>query len=65
MLQYVDAYSGETADSVYVMTIEGEEIASVAGHAWTEEHADELLKEHGHGIYAVFVGGTLNGCQAL
>ena len=64
MGQYIDESTGATADSVYVTTIEGEEIASVHGHAWTDEMVARLEKQHGF-IIATFEGGTLNGQPAL
>jgi hypothetical protein len=64
MGQYIDESTGATADSVYITTIEGEEIASLHGHAWTDEMVARLEKQHGL-IIATFEGGTLNGQPAL
>jgi hypothetical protein len=64
MGQYIDESTGATADSVYITTIEGEEIASLHGHAWTDEMVERLEKEHGF-IIATFEGGTLDGHSAI
>ena len=64
MGQYIDESTGATADSVYIATIEGEEIASVHGHAWTDEMVARLEKQHGS-IIATFQGGTLDGYSAI
>ena len=64
MGQYIDESTGATADSVYITTIEGEEIVSLYGHAWTDEMVARLEKQHGL-ISATFEGGTLDGQPAL
>ena len=62
--QYIDKSTGYTADSVYVTTIDGEEIASLTGNLWTDEMVARLEKSHGM-ISATFEGGTLDGQPAL
>jgi hypothetical protein len=64
MGQYIDESTGATADSVYITTIEGEEIVSLHGHAWNDEMVARLEKQHGL-INATFEGGTLDGLPAL
>lgn len=64
MGQYIDDSTGATADSVYITTIEGEEIAALSGHEWNDEMVARLEKQHGL-IAAVFQGGTLDGYEAL
>lgn len=61
--QYIDNYTGETADSVYVTTIDGEEIDSLPGNVWNDEMIARLEKSHGM-IIAIFQGGTLDGVEA-
>ena len=63
-MQYIDESTGATADSVYVTTPDGEEIATLPGHLWTDEMISCLEKKHGH-ICAEFQGGTLDGFEAL
>jgi hypothetical protein len=62
--QYIDKSTGATADSVYITTIEGEEIASIPGRFWTDELISRLEKKYGH-ICAEFQGGTLDGFEAF
>jgi hypothetical protein len=62
--QYIDESTGYTADSVYVTTIDGEEIASLTGVCWTDKMVARLEKSHGM-IIATFKGGTLDGQPAL
>ena len=62
--QYIDEATGYTADSVYVTTIDGEEIASLTGVCWTDKMVARLEKSHGM-IIATFGGGTLDGMPAL
>lgn len=62
--QYIDESTGATADSVYITTLDGAEIASVPGKDWTDELIDRLEKKHG-AIRAEFQGGTLDGFEAL
>jgi hypothetical protein len=64
MTQYIDESTGATADSVYVTTLAGEEIASLRGHLWTDEMVARLEQKHG-AISATFEGGTLDGMPAL
>jgi hypothetical protein len=62
--EYVDASTGATAESVYVTTIDGDEIGSYRGCDWTDALIEKLEKRHG-GIRAVFCGGTLDGYEAI
>jgi hypothetical protein len=62
--QYIDDSTGETADSVYITTLEGDEIALIPGRLWTDELVSRLEKKYGH-ICAEFQGGTLDGFEAL
>jgi len=64
MGQYIDESTGATADSVYITTIEGEEIVALSGHEWTDEMVAHLEKQHGL-ISATFQGGTLDGYEAI
>jgi hypothetical protein len=62
--QYIDDSTGASADSVYITTIEGEEIAVIPGRLWTDELVSRLEKKYGQ-ICAEFQGGTLDGFEAL
>jgi hypothetical protein len=64
MAQYIDDSTGATADSVYVTTLAGDEIASLPGHLWTDEMVARLERDHGV-LSATFEGGTLDGMVAL
>jgi len=62
--QYIDESTGASADSVYITTFEGDEIAAIPGRLWTDALVSRLEKKYGH-IRAVFQGGTLDGFDAL
>jgi len=62
--QYIDQSTGATADSVYVTTPVGDEIASIAGYLWTDEMIARLEKKYGP-VCAEFQGGTLDGFEAI
>ena len=62
--QYIDQSTGASADSVYITTLEGDEIAVIPGRLWTDELVSQLEKKYGQ-ICAEFQGGTLDGFEAL
>ena len=64
MAQYVDESTGATAETVYVTTLDGEEIGSFMGHVWTDDFISRLEEKHG-AVRAKFQGGTLDGFEAI
>tara|TARA_R110000787_G_scaffold53739_5_gene125565 strand:+ start:1334 stop:1537 length:204 start_codon:yes stop_codon:yes gene_type:complete len=62
--QYIDDSTGASADSVYITTLEGDEIAVIPGRLWTDELVSRLEEKYGQ-ICAEFQGGTLDGFEAL
>jgi|TARA_R110000824_G_scaffold93709_2_gene226560 hypothetical protein len=59
-----DPSTGGTAESVYVTTLDGDEIGSFRADKWRDELVDRLTKEHGN-FFAMFSGGTLDGFDAI
>lgn len=64
MTHYIDESTGATAETVYVTTVDGDEIGSYEGHVWGDDFIARMESKHGT-IRATFQGGDLDGYEAI
>ena len=61
--QIEGSVEGATAESVYITTLDGDEVGTYRACDFTDALIDQLEAKHGR-ITAEFQGGTLDGFEA-